>query len=376
LPHPHGKPGGPNAEQVPRLIAWEVTRSCMLDCMHCRAAAHLGPYEGELTTEEIKKTLEDIASFAKPIIILTGGEPMLRDDILDITRYGDSLGLRMVMAPCGMLLTEEKARELKEAGIQRISISIDGLDAERHDAFRGVKGAYDGAMIAIENAKKVGLDFQINTTVSQVNVDQLPDILQLAVKLGAVAFHPFLLVPTGRGKEMAEMELSPEKYEEVLNWVYEQRDKVDLMFKPTCAPHYYRIFRQREKEAGRTVTPQTHGLDAMSKGCMGGLSFAFISHVGNVQMCGFAEESAGDLRQADYSFKTIWRNSDFFNKLRDFSNYDGRCGYCEYRRSCGGCRARAYAAVGDYFAEEPFCTYQPKVSAAQQKRMDKKTEDR
>jgi heme b synthase len=359
-------------EYLPRLIAWEVTRSCMLNCMHCRAAANLGPYEGELSTDEIKKTLDDIASFCKPIIILTGGEPMMRDDILEITRYGDSLGLRMVMAPCGMLLTEDKAVELKEAGIQRISISIDGPDAKSHDAFRGVDGAFAGVMSAAKNAKAAGLDFQVNTTVSKLNLDALPEILQLSIDLGAVSFHPFLLVPTGRAKDMVDLEISPEEYEKTLNWVYEQRDKVPLQFKPTCAPHYYRIFRQREKEAGRKVTFETHGLDAMSKGCMGGLSFAFISHVGKVQMCGFAEEKAGALREADYSFKSIWEKSEFFNKLRDFKNYEGRCGYCEYRQNCGGCRARAYGTSGDYLAEEPYCVYEPKMPEAVRRRLEQK----
>jgi heme b synthase len=340
--------------------------------MHCRAAAEKGPYEGELSTDEIKKVLDDIASFCKPIIILTGGEPMMRDDILQIARYGDSLGLRMVMAPCGMLLTEEKAKALKEAGIQRISISIDGPDAKSHDEFRGVPGAFDGAMAAIENAKKAGLEFQINTTVSKLNLDRLPEILDLSVKVGAVAFHPFLLVPTGRGKEMAHLEISPEEYEKTLNWVYEQRDKVPLLFKPTCAPHYYRIFRQREKEAGRKVSFESHGLDAMSKGCMGGLSFAFISHIGKVQMCGFADKEAGDIRKADYSFKEIWENSEFFGELRDFANYEGRCGYCEYRRWCGGCRARAFATSGSYLAEEPYCVYEPKMPEGVRKRQEKK----
>lgn len=372
MPHPHAHKNTGEHKFVPRLIAWEVTRSCMLNCMHCRAAAQYGPYQGELTTEEIKRTLDDIASFCKPIIILTGGEPMMRDDILEITRYGDSLGLRMVMAPCGMMLTEQKARELKEAGIQRISLSVDGADAKSHDEFRGVPGAFDAAMTAMDNANKAGLEFQVNTTVSKINLHQLPDILDLSIKKGAVSFHPFLLVPTGRGKEMAHLEITPEQYEKTLNWVYEKKGEVPIQFKPTCAPHYYRIFRQKEKQAGRKVTFETHGLDAMSKGCMGGLSFAFISHVGKVQMCGFAEKEAGDIRKANYSFKKVWEDSEFFNELRDYKNYKGRCGYCEYRRWCGGCRARAYATTGDYLAEEPYCVYEPKMSKAVQERLTEK----
>jgi radical SAM protein with 4Fe4S-binding SPASM domain len=185
----------------------------------------------------------------------------------------------------------------------------------------------------------------------------------LAIEIGAAAYHPFLLVPTGRGREMAEQSLTPEEYERTLNWIYEKRESLPILFKPTCAPHYYRILRQREREKGRSVTPQTHGLDAMSKGCMGGQSFAFISHVGKLQICGFLEEECGDLRASDYDFREIWETSPVFLAMRNLDGYHGRCGYCEYRRVCGGCRARAFAATGDYLAEEPFCVYEPKAQS-------------
>jgi heme b synthase len=344
-----------------RLIAWEVTRSCNLNCRHCRAAAHNGPYEGELTTEECKKLLDNVASFAKPIIILTGGEPMMRPDIYDIARYGNSLGLRMVMAPCGMMLAEQTCRRLMEAGIQRISLSIDGATAQSHDSFRRVDGAFNSVMKGIEAARTAGLEFQINTTVTKLNVDELGAIFDLAIKLGAVSFHPFLLVPTGRGKELEEYELAPHEYERVLNWIYEHRAASAMTLKPTCAPHYYRILRQREKQAGRSVKPETHGLDAMSKGCLGGQGFAFISHIGVVQMCGFLDIPAGNIKENGLDFRSIWEESDFFRQIRDLDSYGGRCGYCEYRKVCGGCRARAYAMTGNYMAEEPFCVYEPKA---------------
>jgi len=232
-------------QYLPRLIAWEVTRSCLLNCIHCRAAARYGPYLGELSIQECFKVLDDIASFSSPIIILTGGDPMMRSDIFEIAKHGTDLGLRMVMAPCGTLITEENARKMVEVGIRRISISIDGATAETHDRFRQVKGAFDDAIKGITYAKKVGLEFQVNTTVTKLNIDELPDVLQLAIDLGAAAFHPFLLVPTGRGKDLAEQEISPEEYERVLNWFYEMQGKVPIQFKPTCAPHYHRIIRQR-----------------------------------------------------------------------------------------------------------------------------------
>jgi len=352
----------PSASNVPlpRLIAWEVTRSCNLNCRHCRAAARFGPYENELSTKEIFQVLDNIASFCKPIIILTGGEPMLRPDIWDIARRGTDLGLRMVMAPCGQMVTEDTARRMIACGIQRISLSLDGATAASHDAFRRVEGAFQAVMDAARAARAAGLEFQINTTVTRHNIHELEAILNLAVEIGAAAYHPFLLVPTGRGKDLADQELSPEEYERVLHWIYEKRETLPIPFKPTCAPHYYRILRQREREKGRAVTRETHGLDAMSKGCMGGQSFAFISHVGKVQICGFLETECGDVRAEGYDFKKIWETSGVFLEMRNLDGYKGRCGYCEYRRVCGGCRARAWAMTGDYLAEEPFCIHEPR----------------
>ncbi len=350
-----------NKIYLPRLIAWEITRSCELNCIHCRAAARFGPYPNELTTEEIFRTMSNISGFVHPIIILTGGDPMMRKDVFEIAKYGTDLGFRMVMSPCGKLMTDNTVQKMLNAGIKRISISIDGATAESHDRFRRVPGAFSEAMKGIDAAGRNGLEFQINTTVTEQNVHELSRILKLAIEVGAVAFNPFLLVPTGRGKELAKQEISPVEYEKVLNWIYEQRDELPIQFKPTCAPHYYRIFRQREKEKGRTVTPDTHGFEAMTKGCMGGQSFAFISHTGKVQICGFLETECGDLRRANYNFEHIWQTSPVFLQMRDQDSYHGRCGYCEYRNVCGGCRARAYATTGDYLDEEPYCIYEPKL---------------
>src|SRR3989338_3443299 len=242
--HPHEVTGmeikhGAEKKWLPKLIAWEVTRSCNLNCIHCRAAARFGPYPNELKTEECLAFLDDVAkAFPSCIIILTGGEPMMRNDIWEIAAYGHKLGLRMVMAPCGVLVTEETAKKMIESGIQRVSFSIDGATAESHDNFRRVKGAFDSVMKAVENVKKAGLPFQINTTITKHNLKELPLILDLVIKLGAKAHHPFLLVPTGRGAELKHMEIAPEDYEKTLTWFYNMRDKVPIQFKPTCAPHY------------------------------------------------------------------------------------------------------------------------------------------
>lgn len=347
-----------------RLVAWEVTRSCMLACKHCRASAQSGPYEGELTTDECRRFLDSLAAMGSCIVILTGGEPMLRDDIYDIARYGHEKGLRMVMAPCGKLLDEAAAIRLKDAGIARISLSIDGVDAVSHDRFRGVSGAFESVMGAIVSAKKAGLPFQINTTVTRSNLAEVPAIFKRAIELGAVSFHPFLLVPTGRGTDLADELITAAEYEKMLRWINRQQESSPITIKPTCAPHYYRITRQEpvvKKEPVLPVNaPNGHAaLNASTKGCLGGQSFAFVSHTGQVQICGFLPLEAGDLRQSNFDFEHIWNTSSLFREIRAVDEYHGKCGWCDYRTVCGGCRARAFALGGDHRGEEPFCLYQP-----------------
>jgi heme b synthase len=350
-----------NLKKLPhtlRMIAWEVTRSCNLSCVHCRASSEYGPYEGELTINECFKLVDDIASFSKPVIILTGGEPLMREDIFDIASYVDKKGLRVVLATNGTMVTDDIAVKMLESGIKRVSISIDGLDAERHDAFRGVSGAFEKAMAGIAAMKKAGLEFQINTTVTQVNLDQLEDILDLVVRLGAAAHHIFLLVPTGRGKEMAEEEITSLDYEKTLNWFYEESLNCQIQLKATCAPHYFRIFYQRRKERPAESREERGSLNTMTRGCMGGVSFCFISHTGQIQPCGYLEIDCGQLKEK--GFEDVWNNSFIFRNLRNLSVYKGKCGRCEFLKVCGGCRARAYEVTGDYLAEEPFCIYEPK----------------
>jgi len=364
MAHPHGKVppghGAPHAagkNNTLRLVAWETTRRCNLTCKHCRAAAEDHAYNDELTTEESFKLLDQIREVGQPIIILTGGEPLLRDDIFDIAAYGDKIGLRMVMAPNGTLLNEDNVARLIKSGIKRISVSLDGSTAASHDEFRGLDGAFDGAVNGIKTAKAAGLEFQINTVITKTNLDEIPAILALAESLGAAAHHIFLLVPTGRGKYIVDTAIDAKEYEETLNWFYDQRDKTSLQLKATCAPHYYRILRQRAKAEGKKVNFETHGLDAVTRGCLAGTGFCFISHVGRVQTCGFLDVTCGDIKTQH--FKDVWENSEVFNKLRNFNNLEPKCGICEYKQVCGGCRARAYEATGDYLAQEPLCTYQP-----------------
>ncbi|MBW2634255.1 MAG: heme b synthase, partial [Deltaproteobacteria bacterium] len=313
--------------------------------------------EGELDTQAGFQLIDQIKAVGDPIIILTGGEPLLRPDIFEIARYGTDRGLRVVMAPNGTLITENTAEKMAAAGIKRISISLDGATREVHDRFRGVPGAFQGALQGIDRAKKAGIEFQINTTITKSNLDQIAAIQELAIKLGAVAHHIFLLVPTGRGKYIVDKEINAMEYEETLNWFYDQREITPLQLKATCAPHYYRILRQNSKRDGKKVTFETHGLDAVTRGCLGGIGFCFISHTGIVQPCGFLDLNCGDVTQKP--FQEIWNDSEIFRNLRDFDSLKGKCGVCEYRKVCGGCRARAFEATGDYMAEEPLCSYQP-----------------
>lgn len=341
-----------------RLLAWELTRRCNLRCMHCRAAANDAPLEGEIDKEGCIEIMKQIAYVSNPIIILTGGEPLLRDDIFDISAYGTEVGFRMVMATNGTLLDRPIIREMKLAGIKRVSISIDGPTSVDHDRFRGVDGAFEEVIHGIELLKEENLEFQINTTISRKNVEQLQDIMDLAIKYGASAHHIFLLVPTGRAKNMKDQQINAEEYEKLLRLIYNISRKLPIHVKLTCAPHYYRILREEAAKSGEKVDFDTYGFDAITRGCLGGIGFCFISYDGIIQPCGYLELNCGDLHKNDFDF--IWNNSEVFINLRDFSKYKGKCSKCEYIRFCGGCRARAYEATGDYLAAEPLCIYVPR----------------
>lgn len=348
-----------SAEYMPRLVFWEVTSACNLQCVHCRARPSGQRSPEELTTDEGKALIDQIGSFSKPILVLSGGEPLLRSDIFEIAAHGASGGLKVALATNGTLVTPEVARRIREAGVQRVSVSIDGATAASHDEFRRVPGAFGEAWRGIENIKAAGIPFQINTTVTKNNVRELPEILNLAVERGAAALHIFLLVPTGCGKEIADEEMiSPQKYEGVLNWLYDRSKDVKIGLKATCAPHYFRIMRQRAKKEGIGISQETHGLEAMTKGCLAGSGVCFVSHKGEVYPCGYLPVSAGDVRRQD--FRNIWENAEVFKALRDEDNLRGKCGYCEFRRVCMGCRARAYAHTGNYLDPEPHCIYEPR----------------
>jgi len=325
-----------------RMIAWEVTRNCNLACIHCRASAASGPCEGELSTEECRRIIDDIISFSEPTVILTGGEPLMRPDIFEIIEYGNRKGLRMVIALNGTLLDPPAAQKLKSSGIRRVSLSLDGKDRQGHDSFRGVDGSFDAVIRASRILRETHLPFQINTTVTTLNVGDLEDIYRLTTSLGAVAWHVFLLVPVGRGTGLKGKELSAKEYEDVLHRLHDIERMNELEMKVTCAPHYYRIV----KEGGDMPK---------SSGCLAGKSFMFISHRGMAQPCGYLEADSGDVRKD--GVKKVWEDSDVFRRLRDLQSYRGKCGGCRYIDICGGCRARAFESTGSYLEEEPLCSY-------------------
>jgi len=335
-----------NEAEKLRILAYEVTRRCRYNCRHCRANA--GSTAGEeLTTEQCKKILTSIAQFGRPMIILTGGEPMERDDIYEIAHFGQNLGLRMVMATCGYLINDDTIARLKEAGIQVLSFSLDGSSAETHDKFRQAEGAFDAVINAAGIAKRAGVRFQINTTISKINIDEVPGIIALAERLRAYCFDAFILVPTGRGEKMADEILDPVRYEMLLNELLRLKLESDIEVRVTCGPQFARICKQAraKKLLGKT------------NGCMGGRGFGFISYCGDVQTCGFLDISAGNLVENGYDFAGIWRKSEFLKRIRSVSDYKGDCGACEFVGVCGGCRARAYAITGDYMAADPICNY-------------------
>lgn len=351
-----------------QLVAWEITKSCNLFCAHCRASADNSKYD-ELSTGECCELINQILEVGKPILIITGGEPLVRKDVFEIAKYAVARGLRVVMGTNGTLITREIASQMKTTAISSVGVSLDFPVAGLQDAFRGKTGAFAAVMAGIGNARQAGLDVQINCTVTKLNTAYLNELLSLALNMGAVAFHPFLLVPTGRGKGLEQVELSPQEYENTLNWIYDKQAELGdrIFFKPTDAPHYMRVVSQRKNQENsrqnNVPSPRTsntqhhHPANAITRGCLAGTGFCFISHQGQVKGCGYLDIEAGDVKKQ--SFSRIWADSPLFNHLRALSNIKGKCGICEYKRVCGGCRARAYERTGDYLEAEPYCIYEP-----------------
>jgi heme b synthase len=367
-----------------RLVFWETTKACNLSCRHCRAVPQrkLGPEE--LTTREAFNLIDALAEVSRPVLVLSGGEPLFRPDLFDLAEYGVQSGFRMALASNGTLIDGRVAAKIADAGFSRVAVSLDGARPETHDSFRNLPGSHALALRGIQALRDEGVSVQINTTVAKHNVAELPTMLDLALSLGADALHLFMLVPVGCGLEIAPAEMLPaDEYERVLHWFDEEAKTCPMDLKATCAPHYYRIRAQRLEAARRQgdytttfIAPGTRAkaapsliggvhpgqhLSAMTRGCLAGTSVCFISNRGEVYPCGYLPVSAGSIREE--RFVDIWNRSPVFQQLRDPEALEGKCGICRFEGVCGGCRARAYAATGSFLAEEPFCTYKPERDA-------------
>ena len=351
--------------QAPFTIAWEVTRACSFACLHCRADAQHQRDSRELATQEAMPLIDRLAEFGSPILIFTGGDPMMRRDLFELIRYANQKGLRCSLTPTATSLpTRERLQQAQDAGIRRIALSLDAPTPEIHDAFRQVPGSWQRTLDILNRAQEQGIHVQVNTTVARHNVACLDQMVPFVQGVNAVQWSLFFLVPTGRA--MQEQMISPEEHERVFNWLYDLSKSVQFDIKSTAAPMYRRVAIQRkraEMAPGQTVTFQGagfqyhDGLNRPTKGVNDGNGFLFISHTGEIQPSGFLPLSAGNVRE--HNILDVYRHSKLFRDLRDPSKITGKCGACDYVEVCGGQRGRAYAVSGDYLASDPACAYIP-----------------
>ncbi len=345
----------------PFTIAWEVSRACAYACVHCRADAIHQRDPNELTTEEAKKLIDDLAGFGSPILIFTGGDPMMRPDLAELIRYANEKGLRCSLTPTATALpTKKRLEEVRNAGIRRIALSLDAPHADVHDDFRKVKGSWQRTMDILHRAQEVGVSVQVNTTVAKHNIDILEDMVPFIEEVKAVQWSVFFLVPTGRA--MIEQMVSAEEHERTFNWLYELSQKAPFDIKATAAQMYRRVAieRKRAEQGGdKPVTFQSagfqyeDGLHRPKKGVNDGNGFMFISHIGEIQPSGFLPLTAGMVREDN--IVDVYRNHEIFKNLRDYSKLKGVCRECEFREVCGGQRGRAYGVTGDYMESDPAC---------------------
>jgi radical SAM protein len=348
-------------DMAPFTIAWEVTRACAYACVHCRADAQHRRDPRELTTTEAKALIERLAAFGNnPILIFTGGDPMMRPDLFELVEYAAARGLRCSLTPTATALpTTERLQKARDAGIRRVALSLDAPRSEIHDDFRKVKGSWQRTMDTLHRAHDVGLSVQVNTTVAKHNVDILHEMVPFIQEVGAVQWSVFFLVPTGRA--MIEQMVSAQQHEKVFNWLYDLAQSAPFDIKATAAPMFRRVAieRKRQDTGGAPVTFQSagfqyaDGLHRPTKGVNDGNGFLFISHIGEIQPSGFLPVTAGMVRQDDVV--DVYRNSQIFRGLRNPDKYKGVCGTCEYRDVCGGQRGRAYGITGDYLESDPAC---------------------
>jgi len=381
-----------------RLLFWESTTGCNLECVHCRrldVSRELSKLD--LTTEQAANLIRTLPETGRPIFVFSGGEPLMRPDFYELAQEARRVGLPTALATNGTLTDAAVAKRIVDVGIRRVSISFDGPDPETHDKFRGVDGAFDASIRGFRALREQGMSMQINTTVAKHNYAKLDKMYQLALDLGADALHIFMLVPVGCGMTLNKnVMLDAEEYEKALNWIYDRSLEEKIHLKATCAPHYFRVMRQRARTEGRPMPASAHphrslgapsagrlssgmgqagghagagghpggnpaghpgDMTAMTKGCLAGQAVCFVSHTGEVFPCGYLPLSSGNVKKIP--FPQIWRTSKIFGDLRDDSKLEGKCGLCEYKKVCMGCRARSYGTTRNYLAEEPNCGFIP-----------------
>lgn len=342
-----------------KWMAVETTGRCNLNCVHCRCAEDL---PDELSTDDLTGLLDHAASFASPVVVLSGGEPLLREDVFDVAAHGTGVGLRIGLATNGTLVTADIARRIKESGIKIVALSLDGATKQAHDSFRRQEGSFDAAVRAARVLRDEGVPFIVNSSFTKKNREDIKGAFELARSLGAKAWYMFMVVPTGRAEAALEDLLDADRYDEILRWHYEAEKGVDdILMRPTCAPTYYRVVRQMNRESDspleqRTLSFSTGG----SKGCVAGQSICFIDRAGGVFPCSYFPMSAGSIKEKP--LREIWENSELLSDIRDFSRWEGDCGICEYRNVCGGCRVRAHVLGDGCLAKDPMCNYVPKRS--------------
>lgn len=322
------------------IISWNSTNQCHLSCPHCYrdAGANL---EEELNTAEAKKMLDQIKAANFHLMIFSGGEPLLRDDIFELMTYASEIGLRPVLGTGGGLIDSETAVKLKKAGVLAAGISLDSVNPEKHNQFRGEDGLFNKVENAFKELKKVGIPFQTHMTVMDWNLDELEAVIDYSEQIGAKAAHIFFMVPTGRAAYIEESAISKKEYQKAIKRVMKKSEEVEIEVKPVCAPQFIAAADQLDIET------------RFSNGCLAGVSYCIVNPVGDVQPCAYLDLQVGNVKEE--SFKSIWENSKILNEMRTL-NWKGKCGSCKYSSSCRGCRARAYYFSGDYMSADPFCS--------------------
>jgi AdoMet-dependent heme synthase len=351
----------------PRIISWNITLRCPLKCAHCYVDAGEREAEGVLSTQEAFTVIDQICETGRPVVVLSGGEPLLREDIFSIARYGTEKGLRMVMGTSGFLIDRPTAARLRGSGIRAVAISLDSADPAVHDAFRGLPGVWERAVQAIQHCRNEGIGVQVNMSVMRSDLHDVEAVIGMGTSLGVQNYQLFFPVPTGRAREIGPR--SPQEYEEMIRQILIRYRDAALNIRPTCAPQFRRI----ADEAGITNP-------AWGRGCIAGISYCRIYANGDVTPCPYLPVSAGNVRTQ--SFAEIWQTSALLTALRDPSRLTGKCGKCDYQNDCGGCRARAYRGADAFSTgwcdglarpqdpgsgicgEDPWCPYEPGGGAA------------